>query len=506
MKTKEKIIKNTFFNGLTSFSNMLIYFLLMPFIVSKLGITLFGIYILTTSLVNYGVMFELGASSALVKFVAKYKAEGDDENIKRVISTIFVFYLGIGLLSATVIFIIGSLLLNNFNIPREYQSLTKDIMYILAIGSFLTWPLSTFRNVLAGLQRYEIIAQIGLLSSMITGIATIILLLSGRGLLEIVIVETIIKVANLIFLAIIAFYLLGYNPVKLGKIKRESATTLLGFSLLVYLIRFADQISYRSDTIVIGLFLPVGAIAIFEGANKIQGFVRKVFLVSNSAILPAASELHAKNSSESIKKLLLSGSRYVGAVTLSIALPLFLLSKWLLVAWLGPTFEQSSILAQVFLSFWFFNALTGLSGTLLIGIGKVKSYSKLVVIKSLLNLVLSVALVRYLGILGVILGTVLSEVLFFPALINYTLREVGESWRTYFDEVILKILKPLIFPLFALLLLLRFNEPSNLIQVSYYGLISVSVYSLTFYLMSMTTDEKYDFKLTFRKRFIRDFN
>jgi O-antigen/teichoic acid export membrane protein len=60
-----------------------------------------------------------------------------------------------------------------------------------------------------------------------------------------------------------------------------------------------------------------------------------------------------------------------------------------------------------------------------------------------LNLALSILLVQPLGILGVALGTLIPAVAFEYAFVRFVLRELGLTWRDFFDEAVRPVLAPM---------------------------------------------------------------
>jgi O-antigen/teichoic acid export membrane protein len=65
-------------------------------------------------------------------------------------------------------------------------------------------------------------------------------------------------------------------------------------------------------------------------------------------------------------------------------------------------------------TYWLFNANTGVAGTMLFAVGRVRLLTVYALAVALLNVVLSLALTPSLGLNGVVLGTVISNIAGFP--------------------------------------------------------------------------------------------
>ena len=59
--------------------NLGVWFVLTPIILSQLGKTNYGLWALVGSFVAYGSLADLGIAAAVTKYVAEYRARGDNE-------------------------------------------------------------------------------------------------------------------------------------------------------------------------------------------------------------------------------------------------------------------------------------------------------------------------------------------------------------------------------------------------------------------------------------------
>src|SRR5579872_1726407 len=68
------------------------------YVVHRLGLGPYGIWVLLTTLLGYGNLLDLGIRAPLVKYVAEYAALGRLGEINGLLSTIMVFYWVLGTL------------------------------------------------------------------------------------------------------------------------------------------------------------------------------------------------------------------------------------------------------------------------------------------------------------------------------------------------------------------------------------------------------------------------
>ena len=491
-RLKKTIARNTTFNGVAQFVSIGTYFFLMPLIISQIGMTRFGLYVLAQSVFGYLGLLDLGASTALVKYVSQYHASEEKQKLRETIASIFVFYLGIGLIISTCLFFLATFSLSVFKLAPDLEVTLRQLLYVLALSALLLWPLSTFSNVLAGLQRYDLTAGVGILVSLATAGLTIFALSAGLGLVALVVVEATVSVAGSIILFGLAIRELGYFPLSWKYVRRQTAYSLAGFSLGAFLIRMGRAVTEKSDVIILGFFAPIASIALYEAANKLQALSARASLLVGSAVIPAASELESNENSTVLRDLYLRGSKYAAAATIAVTLSVLLLAKPLLVLWLGPEFARVTLPAQLLLSLWLVNASAAMTQAVLIGVGRYKLLSFVAVARALLNLGLSVFLVSRLGLVGVVLGTVISELVWLPVVLVHALRVLRIPTLRFVRRVIVPVYFPILLVALAGRALIQMRAPQDLLQLAGYALGLCLSYLSIFYVVGTDREEKRD--------------
>lgn len=74
--------------------------IITPFIIKKLGDSEYGLYTLIGSFVAYLSIMDLGLNNAIVRFTAKYQANGDKKGEENFLAVSLIIYVIIGFLIA----------------------------------------------------------------------------------------------------------------------------------------------------------------------------------------------------------------------------------------------------------------------------------------------------------------------------------------------------------------------------------------------------------------------
>src|SRR5690242_20874678 len=119
---KLQVLKNVGSSWFSLGINIVVGIFLSPFIMHRLGDAAFGIWVLIFSITGYYGIFDLGIRSAIIRFVSKFSATGDIEDLARVINTNLFLYVCTGIASMLVTVVLALHLSSIFRIPPEFHS------------------------------------------------------------------------------------------------------------------------------------------------------------------------------------------------------------------------------------------------------------------------------------------------------------------------------------------------------------------------------------------------
>ena len=115
--------KNAGWSGLGFLVAPALQLLATPYLIEKLGIDVYGIWMLLNSVISVSGLASLGFGAAAIKFVSKYRARGEPEMVIRVLrSTLALFILLAGTL-ALISFLIAPDLIVHFTHLSDSQRL-----------------------------------------------------------------------------------------------------------------------------------------------------------------------------------------------------------------------------------------------------------------------------------------------------------------------------------------------------------------------------------------------
>ena len=133
----------------------LVGFFLTPYLVRRLGDGPYGVWAFVESVLAYFTLFDLGIAACVVRFVARFHATGDRDELNRLVSTCLALFLGLGLM----FFAVGAgrsgapVSIEEAGVPPD-EVVAFSLLMVANLA--VTLPLSLFPSVLDGLERFAL--------------------------------------------------------------------------------------------------------------------------------------------------------------------------------------------------------------------------------------------------------------------------------------------------------------------------------------------------------------
>lgn len=491
MSEKRRIVVNTLANGVAQISGMLTALVFMKFLVNGFGAEHYGLYLLATSIAGYAGLLDLGVGASVTKMTAESHAQGDHERAGRVVSTAVAFYVVVGIVVAAIMVVLAMNTATAFKVTPDGARLLTNLLLAAAVWSLWAWPASTSVSVLAGHQRYTQTSAITLAQIAGNIVVTIAVLVAHEGPLLLMVGNY--GVSFLASLAQVALAKRALGDVRLSPRLVDKATfrTVFSFAWAVFAIQICTVIVYQqTDRLVLGVFLGATAVALYEAAGKFQGLVSQLVTFSVSAVMPMASHLDAQGRQDTLRELFLRGTKYSLMLLNPVVIALIVIARPLLLVWLGPAFAAYAIAAQLLISHQVLTSGTAVGDSMILGLGQLKKRVPYAVAVAVLNLAISVTLVRTLGILGVVLGTLIPWLLDYPFHMRLILRTLDVPVGVWLRRTVLPTYPLLLLPALVAWALLNTALATSLLGIAAIGIVSVGAYWVAVYALGFDAGER----------------
>lgn len=463
---------------------------LTPYIIAKLGKAAYGVWILVGSFSSYLGLFDFGIGYAVVRFVARYQQTGEVEKRNEVIATSFyaAALLAVLVLGATVFLIIKAAAL--FNIPADIVGESQLVILLVGLSIAFAFPMGIFSEALAGgLWRYDLFNKVSLTIAVARTALTVALLELGWGLPGLGVAVLAGSLAGYIWRARLLYTLLPDLSIKLRLVTFNVFRQIGDYTFYSFLLVLSGRIAFYSDSFIVGLYRGVEDIAIFGIAVKLTEYLRQLVFTLTKLFSPVASRYHPDSDKEALKRLFYTGTRLNLLFSIPLAAGLFFWGGPIIRLWIGPAFDYSTVILQILLIGHVLSFTQGISGEILLGVGRHRVFAGLSLLAALINIVLSILLVQKIGLVGVAWGTTIPlAVLSLAYLPAATLRLVDGRLEEFIRQALMPVIRATALPLVIIIAASYYLNDGWRLAGSM--AVTAAVYGLTGYLWGLTRDEK----------------
>jgi O-antigen/teichoic acid export membrane protein len=219
--------------------------------------------------------------------------------------------------------------------------------------------------------------------------------------------------------------------------------------------------------VVIGTFLSAAAITYFNIGSRIVDYAGEVVESLAQIFVPMSSHSEAVGDLDRLRKIFVAGNRACAFTFFPLAAILVVLGKSVIEAWVGQRYvEVSYPVLLILLASAILVQAQGASVRILMGIGQHRTWAIVTLVEGLVNLGLSIILVRRYGIVGDALGTTIPlAITMIFILPQHLCRKLEIRMMTYLHEAYtlpIIVCAPLIV---ALLLMERWFVPHSRLEL-----------------------------------------
>jgi len=425
--------RNVLANWATYFASGAVSFFLTPFIVRHLGNSVYGVWVLLVSMTGYLGFLDLGIRGAVTRYVAKFHSESDHEKSSQTVSSAYGLFCGLGALAILVAVIFAIFVLPHFKIPPSYQKAAQVVVVIAGVNVAVSLISGVVGGVIVGLQRFDLLNSIAIGGIAIRSTAIVLALRSGMGLVSLALIQLGCTVYELSLGVLLSRKLYPELRIATGNVRRAHVGMIFSFGVFAFLLHLSNYFIFYTDALVIGAFLPVSMITFFAIGGNLTIYGRDLVGGFSRTITPLASKLEVRADREELKQEILNQARYCAMAMWPIFVTFIIRGHAFIGLWMGPSYAELSGHVLWILSVpWLFGTGVSVVASAMLGISQHKRVVPFGLAEGLSNLVLSIALVKSMGVVGVAWGTALPNMaislFFWPW---YTRRTLGIPIRDF---------------------------------------------------------------------------
>lgn len=372
-----------------------------PFLVHKLGLSQYGIWMLVTTILGSVGVLSTGFGDATVKYVSAYRGQNNPAGVERTIRATLTINALLGTLFGLLVWSGAPYAVDRiFKIEPAFLIASLQAIRISALILAIRSVESVFVSTLRAFERYGPAVKLNVFLRAIVVASAVLLAAVGRGVVAIMIATLFWSALIVILQAIAARRVVGpVNP--LPTFERAALTEVFSFGCFSWLQALAGIVFNYADRFLLAALLGTAPLAIYvlcvQATQPIHGLVAAAFnfVFPHISSRYEAGEIHGPRR---VYRLALLSSL---GLSLALAAPLVLFGKPLLTLWMGAAFAgQAHVTLAVLAVAYMILAINIVPHYTLLALGSVRFVSILNVGGGILSLAAVVLFVPPLGLVG----------------------------------------------------------------------------------------------------------
>lgn len=462
-----------------------------PYLISKLGISDYGIYTISIAVVAY-FSIDFGIGAALTRLIARYRAEGQDEKIKDIIGLTTKIYLIIDaviLVALLLLYLFSNDLFSNLT-PIELERF-KVVFIITAAFVLISFPMLPLNGILLAYEKIVFIQTVELVSKVLSVSCLVVALMMGYGLFAVVIVNAIVVLLS----QFVKLYLIqgklhaGCNITYFNKKDLQNIGT---FSLWATIATIADKFFFPIIPFLLASLSNTTEVSIFAVVAAIEGYVLTIARAMNGIFLPKVMRhVVAQSNKEVFTSMMIKVGRIQLYIVGMIIFLFFAFGRDFIHLWVGKEFDCAYFGLLFVLTPCIFHLTMGIGDEIVLAENKVWYRAVIYVCGSVISLASIILLSPRYGAIGASLAVSAAFIIAYNLIAVYIYKyKLGLNMGRFFKECHLKILPFLSLILLTCLLVNHFWE-----TVSIWGLLVKIIFCSIaglgiLWLFSMNREEK----------------
>ena len=332
--------------------NMIVNLIYTPYMLRKMGQSEFGLYSLVASVIAYLTVLDLGFGNAIIRYTAKYRAEGKIIEQYEMFGMFLILYVAIGIIA-----LLGGLglyfNLDNFfgeTMTAEELAKAQIMLFILILNLVFTFPMSVFGGIIMAYERFVFPKVVIIVRIVLSSVVMIILLEIGYRAIAVVVVQTIFNITTL-FLNYI--YCKKKLKIKIiyGKFKYCLLKEIIIYSFWIFLNAIVDRVYWSTGQFVLGALVGTIAVSVYSIAIQLESMYMQFSTAIASVFLPKVTSIVALGDNQKeLSNLFIRTGRIQNIIMFMLLCGFVVFGQCFVDLWAG---EGYSSVYYMTVAFWF---------------------------------------------------------------------------------------------------------------------------------------------------------
>jgi O-antigen/teichoic acid export membrane protein len=430
----ELLLRGSLLRTFLLIANIIVAFFLMPFVIHSVGDRWYGMWTLVGTLMGYYGYLDLGLSVSVQRFIARAIGKNDEAEVSRLFTTGLVLFVGLAIVVLVVSGIVA-LVAPRFFSNAEELNVFRIVVLILGVNTAVMFAAAPANGLFSGHLRYDVPTTVQLAMLVVRTALIVFFIRAGYSIVALALITFLTDTGGNLARVWLARRMFRHVRVSRAYYAPARLRELFSYGGKTFVNQLAELLRFQIDHVVIAAFINLSAVTVFNIASQLVFYFRALLQALVGVLVPLFARYQAEGDRSTMARAYLFTTKLAALVAMLGGGAMVIFGKPFIEVWMGPDY------ASAYPSLAFLAVATTLfvaaqpAVTVIYGVGAVGTLAKVSLVEASSNLILSVFLVRELGILGVALGTAIPLVFFSTFLILFGNRLAGTTVRIWLRSV-----------------------------------------------------------------------
>ena len=397
-----------------SIAAMLLALITTPIYLHLLGSELFGLWLVTYSVVGTLGISGLGLPQAAAVRLTQMVSTGELNKGARLLVTSAWLTSGFGLLvgsAAALAIHAGWLGEGLFRGSPSVQDAAIPVLMIVGGAYLIGLPFEQCRGVLRAFQRVDIeqmVVTLSRLGSMLSGVAVLSM---GGSIISLALSQAVVSLVVSFAWAVGAAYCFRGIRLNLLQCDTQLVRELISPSLHFLVLSVAGALMWSADNVVLASVVGAGAVASYGVGNRLLSMGFTMMSVGLNAIGPALTAIWASRDQKRLQQAFLNSLRIYSVATALLAVEFAFHGRSFIRLWAGQNIVPVLPVFALLLGLFVVRSIAAAFELLVVSSAQHQKYSYLMSIQGIVNLALSILLTQRFGVVGLASAMLISMVI-----------------------------------------------------------------------------------------------
>lgn len=384
--------------------NLIIGFLLTPFLIAHLKWENYGIWVLVGSFLGYYGLLRLGVGAGIMRYFPFHIGRDDLKSASQVINTGLAIFLLVGSVIFGLSMLAAEPLARFYNAGLEFAALVR----MLGLAAAIECPMRIFDATIRAREKWVIANCVTILTAILRALGLAGCVYLGYGIVEMGYVILAVTIFALILMGYVFIKVCPMVHIAPTMVKLSHARALISFGLLSTVVVLAWSLTLQGHSLIIGKLISLEAVTIYAPAVLIMTNARAAIVNPNQVLWPRFAYLDGENSQKEVVSLFRRATHYNTIFASGIILLVIVAGPAFIRLWLGDGFEAVYPALKILALGYLIETSLTAGAFLLGGTGRQGKNALFAATEGVLGIGLSVYLGWKMGLAGIALGFTIS--------------------------------------------------------------------------------------------------